>query len=235
MSAEIKAESILTFLKKNWFKLSVIALVLYVWFKKDITFQVSFDGAEKAEERASPPKEKLTDAAPALSDQAAVVDKMELPFIGNEGGNRQASSEFAVISEDAKQAYLKRFAKVAIAEQQKFDIPASVILGIALYHSAAGKRDFALEANNQFALPCRGHWKGECATYQGIRYRRYESAWASFRDFSLFVEQNFAYLKGSGYKTWAIGLEKAGFAQQANFSKDLIALIENYGLQQLDR
>lgn len=235
MESEIKVESVIAFFKNNWFKLSLVLLALYVWFKKDLTFQVSLGAPEKTEEKAAPAKEKFTDTSPVLADKASVVDKLEVPFIGSSTGSRNVLSEFSTIREEVKHAYLERFAKVALAEQKKFGIPASVILGTALYHSAAGRRDLALEANNQFALPCSGDWKGQCVELQGRRYRSYESAWASFRDFSLFVKENFAYLKGSGYKTWAIGLEKAGFGEAEGFAKNLIEIIEEYRLQELDK
>lgn len=233
MKTEIKPQSVFAFFKNNWFKISLAVLALYVWFKKDMTLQVNLGSPDKTEQKALPTREKFTDTGTLVTDKAGVVDKLELPFTGNHPAMRDAASEFATISEADKHAYLERFAKVALAEQKKYDIPASIILATALYQSSAGRRDLALNANNQFALPCDG--EGPCTESQGRRYRRYESAWASFRDFSLFASRQFSSLRGEDYQGWAKGMKKAGFGETDGFEKELIRIIEGYRLYELDK
>jgi hypothetical protein len=235
MKTAIQLQSVLAFFKNNWFKLSLVALALYVWFKKDLTFQVSMGSPGKPEQRAAPAREKFTDTHPILTDKAAVVDKLEIPFIGDNTGKRDIRSEFASINEEAKHAYLKRFAKVAMTEQRKFGIPASLILAAALYQSCAGKRDLAIESNNQFGLSCSGDWQGACAAFQGKQYREYESAWASFRDFSLFLKDNFSHLKGADYKSWAKEPGISSIGETEDFSENLLHIIEAYRLFELDK
>ncbi len=235
MNVKNKPQRLFGFLKNNWFKLSLVLLVLYVWFQKDLSFQVSFDEPGKTEQKATQVKEKLTEADLVHADRASVIEKLEFPFIGNSMSGRDGLSELAKIPEEVRRAYLERFAKVAMAEQQKFGIPASVILGTALYQSSAGRRQVAIEGNNQFALFCTANWSGVCLELQGRRYRKYETAWESFRDFSLFANENFASLKGGDYKAWAKGMGKASFSGSDDFSKSLIGVIENYGLQELDK
>jgi len=44
-----------------------------------------------------------------------------------------------VVSREDQLAYLKRFARVAIAERKKFGLPSSLILAVSLLHSTAGR------------------------------------------------------------------------------------------------
>lgn len=230
MVLKISTGQIFQFCKKNWFKITVVVLGLYVFFIKDLSFQVQVqmpDGKEQAPARHA--GEKMTEAASTAS-----VDRLELPFIGGRKQGRNGLSELSAISEPDKRAYLQRFAKVANQEQDKYGIPASVILATSLYQSCAGKRDVTLQANNQFGLPCGSDWRGACRSVQGESFRRYESAWASFRDFSNYATAHFAELKGGDFKAWAAGMQKSGFGGDEAFAKNIIAIIEGYRLQELD-
>ncbi|MFQ5445984.1 MAG: glucosaminidase domain-containing protein [Saprospiraceae bacterium] len=223
------------FITRNWFQFTVLALLLYMFFKKDLAFQIQVQTPEKTEQTALPKqKEKITEntfaAEPAGGDA-----KLEMPFISGTAPERNAMSELAALDELTRQAYLERFAKVAVHEQEKFGIPASITLSMALYQSVAGRRDLALKGhNNHFALPCTKNWDGPCQSSQGLKYRQYETAWASFRDFSRFASGNFPTLKGKGYKAWAHALEKTRFGEDNQLSDNLIRIIEGYRLYALD-
>ena len=236
MKKEIKLEKALAFFKRNWFQIALVLLGLYVFFIKDLRLNINVqvpDNTEKPFPAKS--REKYTDATPALADKATVTDRMEVPFIGAASGTKNARTELAAIDESVKHEFLERFARVAVTEQQKYGIPASVILATALHQSFAGNRDLSTESNNFFALPCTGGWKGGCENYQGRRYRRYATAWESFRDFSLFARENFSYLKGENFSAWASGMQKAGFAENDDFAKNIVSIIEGYRLTELDR
>lgn len=232
MELKISTGQLFTFCKKNWFKITVVLLGLYVFFVKDLSVQVQVQMPENTEQ---PPtkqaREKMTD----VSTSTAHVDKLEVPFIGNgRKPARDALGELSSISDEVKHAYLQRFARVAVQEQEKYGIPASVILATAFHQSCAGRRDLTLEAENHFALPCSSDWRSACKSLQGTSYRRYESAWASFRDFSHYANQHFSDLRGSDYNSWAMGMQRAGFGNDDTFAKNLIGIIEGYRLQELD-
>jgi hypothetical protein len=229
MKTEISPAQIFSFFRKNWFTLGLLVIGLYVYFRKDLSFQIQVQSPDKQElEMGRQPKEKMTENALGSNN---TIDKLELPFIGERGGgSKDAFSELAKVEEADKQAFMERFAKVALAEQKKFGIPASIVLGTSLYQSYAGKREIAVAANNFFALPCAGAWAGNCVEAQGYQYRRYATAWDSFRDFSLFAKSNLGQLKGKGYREWAAALQQAGIGNGQN----LIAVIEAYKLFQLD-
>ena len=143
-------------------------------------------------------------------------------------------AELSNINETAKHAYLERFVKVALAEQERFGIPASVILATALLESCAGKRDMAVQSSNHFALPCSSDWRSACKSYQNKSYRKYQSAWSSFRDFSKYLDTNYANLKGGNYLNYANAFQNDGFGEDKNIGENLVKIIEGYRLQELD-
>lgn len=227
---------IIGFFKKNWFKLSLTALMLFAWFRKDLSFQVRMDEAPyRLEKSADKPKLKITEANSLAAGLPPKTGRMEAPSINIPGFSNAKPTELSSIDEAKQHAYLTRFAKVAKEEQKHYGIPASIILAVSLYQSAAGQRDIALDINNHFALPCNADWNGACREFQGHTYRKYSSAWASFRDFSLYAKANFARLKGADYTAWALALEADGFAETDDFAKEIIGLIEGYRLDSIDR
>ena len=107
-------------------------------------------------------------------------------------------------------------------------------------HSRAGTADMAGPgANNHFAIPCTPDWQGPQQTYSGQCYRQYENAWTSFRDHSFYITTGpFAHLRqlsDSDYKGWAAALEKAGFSKEKNLGRQLVKVVETYGLQELGK
>ncbi len=237
MKKESPAQVVFQFVKANWFKLSLTALMLFAWFRKDLSLQVKMDESPyRLEKPVGKPKEKYTETTP-LAAALPQTGRMEAPSInlpgfGSLGGG---SKEYAAISDAEKHAYLTRFAKVAREEQKRYGIPASIILAVSLHQSAAGQRDIANEVNNHFAMPCNAEWNGACREFQGHTYRKYSSAWASFRDFSLYAKEHFARLKGADYEAWALALENEGFGETDNFAKEIIELIQGYRLDAADR
>lgn len=233
MEFKISTGQAVAFCRKNWFKITVVALCLYIYFGKDFQFNLQVQVPEKPEQvKPSTPHEKMTENATAINGS---VNRLELPFIGGRSApKRNLQAELSAISEADKHAFLQRFANVARQEQERYDIPASVILATALHQSLAGKRDMALQAQNHFALPCGGEWRSACQSFQGKSYRKYETAWASFRDFSLYATEHFAELKGSNYASWAMGMQRTNFGEDEAFAKNLIQIIEGYRLQELD-
>ena len=113
-----------------------------------------------------------------------------------------------------------------------------MLLGTAYLHSLAGENEWTRTANNHFALKCTYDWKGNTHHQANNCYRQYESAWMSFRDNSLLLTTGeYATLQSLGstnYKAWAQKLEKMGYSPLDNFAKQLIYVIEFYGLTALD-
>lgn len=85
--------------------------------------------------------------------------------------------------------FIKKFSKTAVTESKAFKIPASVILAVAASNSECYDHP---EHHNMFYLPPDTNWEGQVITYatqDGGQYtlKKYDTAWGSFRDFSITV------------------------------------------------
>ncbi len=237
------------YLSRHWFKIGVVALLLYAFFSKDLSFRVELRAPEDQnmplrEEQAQPEpavrRSTLTENGLAqrvrnVTDRSRLFGKWwnrnddDLPLV------RQLSQH----PREEIDAFLHRFIPVAQGEQRKFGIPASVILANALLMSQSGKADAAAKGNNFFALVCTPDWQGETLRAEGRCFRLYENAWLSFRDHSLYLTTgalaHLSQLRGASYASWTEALEEAGFNQQTqDLARQLNRVIEKYELQAYD-
>ncbi len=239
----------------NWLKIVVFGILCFIFLKKDLTFQLNLNAPLKVEEavdenqpalksRKSKPSEKLTDKTTILSSvtphksgfmeqvtiQETQVESREMPTV-----DFQPVGE---IDEWTIKSYIERFSQVAITEQERFQIPASIILANGIFHSFAGQGEVTLKGKNHFGIKCTSDWTGESIKQGGRCYRKYASAWESFRDHSHYLNQGkFKGLKKfeiTDYKSWAKGLEKLQYGEQLKMSYQLIQLIEQHKLYQFD-
>ena len=141
--------------------------------------------------------------------------------------------------------YIKRFAKVAQAEMEKFNIPASITLAQGLLESNVGESRLATQNNNHFGMKCfsKSCKKGHCSNFTDDShkdfFRMYKSAWDSYRAHSKMLGgKRYRKLKNLGtkdYKGWAKGLKTAGYATDKRYAEKLINLIEELELWRFDR
>jgi flagellum-specific peptidoglycan hydrolase FlgJ len=138
--------------------------------------------------------------------------------------------------------YIRMYYKLAIQQQQKYKIPASITLAQALLESDGGQSYLALAANNHFGVK-NTDWKGlHLCKYDAGEYtcfRKYLHVHTSFEDHSRFIAERPFYrslfsLRRTDYKSWAMGLKKCGYACDPNYDTKLIRLIENYHLHYYD-
>lgn len=249
MERWFSSDKLKAYVKLNWFKLMIVVLVAFIFIRKDFSFSINLNSPLRMEQEDKKPSsapitkkeplvtEKLPDK-PVVRSQSSFFSRFELPFIGKGKSSTKKKKEIPEIGEAVYQNYIKRFAHVAVSEQKKFGIPASIILGNALIHSFAGNRDMALAGNNHFAIPCTTTWNGASETYNDACYRHYENAWSSFRDHSNYLcGEKFGSLRKLGakdYKSWAKGLENLGYSDQDHLNKRLVEIIQKYELNTLD-
>lgn len=214
------------FIKTNWFTISLVILLLSAVARKFVPF--------KGNGAASPNKREQTDANPekyTATDNQALLD-----FSGASQVNK---NEPPAVDKAAAIAFVRRFENVAISERKKFGIPSSVLLGCAFVNSAAGKAGMVNRTNNYFALPCASDWEGGTANIDGQCLRRYESAWESFRDFSIYLTSQEWYgsvkkSAGKEWQKWAKELGNRGVSNVPDFGKELERVIREYRLYDLD-
>jgi flagellum-specific peptidoglycan hydrolase FlgJ len=115
------------------------------------------------------------------------------------------------------------------------NIPASVILGIAIHESASGTSKIAKYLNNHFGV------KGSNSnTKIKSSYKGYESVEDSYLHFIDFMHSRAAFNKlfvkygKTDYLHWAKGIQKGGYAHSRTWSSQVIALIKKYELFKYD-
>lgn len=139
-------------------------------------------------------------------------------------------------------SYIDQYKNIAIAEMEKYGIPASIKLAQALLESGNGNSTLARDANNHFGIKCGGTWKGKSITKSDDNpndcFRVYDNPEESFKDHSQFLlrkryEKLFS-LDKNDYRGWARGLKDAGYATNPRYPELLIDLIERYELYKYD-
>jgi flagellum-specific peptidoglycan hydrolase FlgJ len=137
--------------------------------------------------------------------------------------------------------YVRRFISVAKAERQKFGIPVSITLAQGLLESDAGESRLTRAANNHFGVKTFNKQVAHVVMKDDTpkdKFKKYDSAWESFRDHSLLLMRDhykqLQFLSKTDYVGWAKGLEKAGYATDKQYAENLIKIIENLKLYQFD-
>ncbi len=138
------------------------------------------------------------------------------------------------------QNYINTYRAVAIKEEQRTGVPASIKLAQGIHETLAGTSDLVIKSNNHFGIKCKDTWKGESVTHdddaRGECFRKYDSPMDSYRDHSDFLKGSPRYaslfnLDPLNYSAWAWGLKKAGYATNPKYPQIIIKLIEDYNLQ----
>jgi flagellum-specific peptidoglycan hydrolase FlgJ len=138
--------------------------------------------------------------------------------------------------------YINNYRKLAIRQQKKYSIPASITLAQALLESNGGQSYLALAGNNHFGLKSTD-WQGLsiCKYDAGVYacFRKYLYVHSSFEDHSRFISERSFYrplfkLRLTDYKGWATGLNRCGYAKDPQYGDKLIRLIEQYHLYYYD-
>ncbi|MBO4661131.1 MAG: glucosaminidase domain-containing protein [Bacteroidaceae bacterium] len=139
-------------------------------------------------------------------------------------------------------AYIDKYKDLAMEQQQKHRIPASITLAQGLLESNAGRSSLATEANNHFGIKTPGGWTGPYIVRdddrKGEHFRKYRTARESYEDHSQFLLKPryrvlFTY-KTTDYRSWARGLKQCGYATNPTYAEGLIRIIEMYSLYQFD-
>lgn len=230
------------YLKKYWFRIALVCLAIVLFLKKDFTLSFNFNTPEDIPAKVAPPQEKKE--KPVVFTDKTIVPKKEKSLLSIFSSGSSAASTVladALAQQNAStiHAHIKRFGHVAQSEQQKFGIPASIIMATSLLHSTCSQHRVAKEANNYFLLQCSPVWNGATLQQNSTCYRAYENAWTSFRDHSTYLSSpkfsNTKQLSISDYKSWAKALENANYSEEGNLAQQLIRIIESYQLYELDQ
>ena len=145
-----------------------------------------------------------------------------------------------------KVAFFERYAPLAMAQQQKYGIPASVTLAQMYIESAGGKSNLAQTGNNYFGIKCSSQWLAEGKPYSLHHDDRPNEKFCNYATVEESINHHSQFLMGNryagcrkcaadDYRGWANGLQAAGYATNRNYANMLIADIEAYGLSKYDQ
>lgn len=231
-------------LSQHWFKIGLVFLALYAVLSKDLSFNINIQAPEtpatqpleEYQSRRQVRKETLTDNG-EIQPQATNRFNF-LPSWGTDD-SKYLILRLNRIEETQIDEFIQRFSHVAEAEQEKFGIPASITLAHSLLYSQAGLNPLVSKGNNYFCLPCTDDWKGQTQDGEkGECLRRYDNAWMSFRDHSLFYttgqHASLRQLSGKSYQVWAKALEESPTNTTKRLAEQLLELIDKFQLGQFD-
>jgi hypothetical protein len=133
------------------------------------------------------------------------------------------------------QDYVEEHTDHAQELMREYEVPASVILAVAIHESAAGKSKVARHLNNHFGI------KGSNTNTEiNSSYRDYESADESYDNFVEVLQNKSSFNKlfdncdQYDYAAWAKGIQRGGYAASRTWAKQVIAIIDKYELYQYD-
>jgi hypothetical protein len=133
------------------------------------------------------------------------------------------------------QDYVEEHTDHAQELMRTYEVPASVILAVAIHESAAGKSKVARHLNNHFGI------KGSNTNTEiNSSYRDYESADESYDNFVEVLQnkssfsQLFDKCDQYDYTAWARGIQRGGYASSRTWANQVIAIINKYELYQYD-
>ncbi len=143
----------------------------------------------------------------------------------------------------SREEYIERYKSIAVAQMERYGIPASITMAQGILESDSGNSRLSLESNNHFGIKCKKNWTGPRVYHDDDEkdecFRAYESVEASYHDHAVFLDTQprydslFAY-PSTDYKSWARGLKAAGYATAPDYAQRLIRIIEYYNLHLLD-
>lgn len=143
------------------------------------------------------------------------------------------------VGQNTSGTYIEKYKGLAIDLMLKTNIPASIILGIALVESGAGNSSLSRKFNNHFGIAGKNINAMKKLGYR-TRFKEYKSDTASFRHFCDVLGGKPFYLTlidKQDYKLWLPAIRKTGYATSAHVweKKVKMAIIKNklYKLDQM--
>lgn len=231
---------------KHWLRIGIAAVFLFVLNRKQIDLSIQLGSPRVAPQQEvntpeQPVKQQKEQRAEVFTEEVNETKKgnwLQQMNILSGSSYPELSMRLQKIDEQRVAGFLRRFSHVAQKEQQKYGIPASIVLANALLQSGSGTTEAARQGDNLFGLPCTADWQGPTVATNGKCYRKYDNAWTSFRDHSLYVTTGkfaeMTQLSAKDYNSWAAGLDKLNFNKTTNLEEQLLAVIEQWQLFQFD-
>lgn len=133
------------------------------------------------------------------------------------------------------QKYIEAHKESAVKIMEKYEVPASIVLGVAIHESASGNSRLAKYLNNHFGIKGKNN-----STEIRSAYKGYDSAEESYTDFvKVLQNRRFSHLFDkygtNDYQNWALGIARGGYASSKTWATQIINIIKRYELDALDK
>jgi len=195
----------------------------------------------------------VTGQSGSYIEEVVVTDtiyQFDTLFINTDASERIKTphpTEVPQMEDEAVKNYLRRFTRLALDEAEAYGILPSIKLGQAILESGAGSSRLAQEGKNHFGLKHRT-WSGDMAAeIKGIIYASddcpnrcaftsFRTDWAGWRAHSLVLsaDRYKSVREADNYTKAAQALSECGYAQDQNYWRKLVRVIEKYKLFVLD-
>ncbi len=140
-------------------------------------------------------------------------------------------------AQKAVKKYIKKYEGLAIEKAEKHQIPASIILGVSMVESDAGRSAIAKSLNNFFGIK-GANWSSQKKMGYKSAYKEYSTDGESFEHFCQVVKKKKFYgkLKGTvDYKQWLAQMNKAEYATaKGKWVSKINATISQFKLYEFD-
>ncbi|PHI19802.1 hypothetical protein CEQ90_11295 [Lewinellaceae bacterium SD302] len=218
-----------------WTKLTVLALLMILATRQELSFSVSINAADL-----------LGTSLPVAGQSVSAANVSPVLNVSQLVSNPAPAVPKKVWTAKQKRqlAYVADFRALAQEEMRKNGVPASITLAQGLLESNIGKSRLARENNNHFGIKCfsRSCRKGHCTNFSDDSHKdffmKFGSTEESYHAHSKLLKKDrykkLFELRITDYKNWARGLSKAGYATDPKYADKLIALIEALELHVYD-
>lgn len=145
-------------------------------------------------------------------------------------------SSFYLQAQNAAEVYINKFDSLALEVLNTYQIPASLVLGIALQESAAGTSKLCRTNHNHFGV--KGRVKSSKTKSGHVYvYRKFDSDEAAYLHFGGMIsgKKYYSALKGNmDYMKWLKAMKTAKYATSSNWINHVDKMIKRYELTRFD-
>ena len=156
-----------------------------------------------------------------------------------------ADSKLSVRNHAGRERFFEEYAPMAIKQQQRYGIPASVTLAQLAYESGWGGSSLAVRGNNYFGIKCPPGWVASGKPYSvhnddkpNEKFCNYSSVEESFEHHSqLLMSERYRRChrhSPTDYHAWLVGIKQCGYATNPRYVELCERLIKQYRLHRYD-
>lgn len=144
----------------------------------------------------------------------------------------------AATAQKAVKKYIKKYEDLAVEKAEKHRIPVSIILGVSMVESDAGRSAIAKSLNNFFGIK-GANWSSQQKMGYKSAYKEYKTDDESFEHFCQVVKKKKFYQKLKGtvdFKEWLNQMNKSEYATAKDkWVKRINLTISQFKLYELDK